>query len=84
MLPTWEIKQLIPMKQTGLQKSQWRAEKRSDPISPPESFLKVKVWLEGANSFGLEHQECAKFTGEAKFYTISIEGNVQPRLPESF
>lgn len=51
MLPMREIKWLFPTKQTGLQKSQWRAQRRSDLVSFPESFPKVEDWLVGANSF---------------------------------
>lgn len=51
MLPKWEIKWLFPLKQAGLQKSQSRAQNRSDLISFPESFPKVKDGLVGANSF---------------------------------
>lgn len=56
MLPTWKIKQLSHgidwVAETSVENTE---NTRSYFI--PEPFLKVKVWLVGANSFGLEPQE---------------------------
>lgn len=63
MLPTWKIKQLS-------HEIHWVAETSVENTENtrsyfiPEPFLKVKVWLVGANSFGLEPQETYQINKE--------------------